>query len=145
MLLKRLSQKPGVQSTLILARENGAIVRASGLISSSSSSASLNPSDSHQSSGQIGYFEDNRPSSAAGGENGESSNRAEEVARIVWNFMETAAGLINDLNGEDDEMKLLRLRTKKNELVIVPGELFVLSSNWNFVSSMSYLDGEWLG
>lgn len=37
--------------------------------------------------------------------------------------MEAASGLVSGLNGEDDEMKLLRLRTKKNELVIVPGEL----------------------
>ena len=30
--------------------------------------------------------------------------------------------MIEELNGENDEAKLLRIRTKKNELVIVPGE-----------------------
>ncbi|KAI9788878.1 MAG: hypothetical protein M1816_006542 [Peltula sp. TS41687] len=152
-LLKRLSQKAGVQSILILSRETGVIVRASGLISSSSSSiststSSLNPTISPTRSRDVqtatggstisspAYLEDKNSTTIAGGggggggggENGEgaSNTRAEEVARTVWAFMETAAGLISGLNGEDDEMKLLRLRTKKNELVIVPDSKFLL-------------------
>ncbi|KAI9828599.1 MAG: hypothetical protein M1826_005981 [Phylliscum demangeonii] len=68
-LLARLSQKAGVQSTLVLARDTGAIVQ--------------------------------------------------EVARMVWTFIGAAAGLATGLD-EHDELKLLRLRTKKVELVIVP-------------------------
>jgi hypothetical protein len=39
---------------------------------------------------------------------------------MVWSFL-TAAGTLVDELDKEDEVKLLRLRTKKNELVIVPG------------------------
>ncbi len=55
------------------------------------------------------------------GENENAPTRAEEVAGMVWTFLGAAGGLVNGLN-QDDDLKLLRLRTKKNELVIVPGE-----------------------
>lgn len=45
---------------------------------------------------------------------------AEDVASMVWNFIRAAGSLVEGLD-EEDEVKLLRLRTKKNELVIVPG------------------------
>jgi dynein light chain roadblock-type len=45
---------------------------------------------------------------------------AEDVASLVWNFLKAAGSLVDELDIED-EVKLLRLRTKKNELVIVPG------------------------
>ena len=34
--------------------------------------------------------------------------------------------MIEELNGENDEAKLLRVRTKKNELVVVPGMLYII-------------------
>jgi hypothetical protein len=39
---------------------------------------------------------------------------------MVWSFLKAAGNLVDELDSED-EVKLLRLRTKKNELVIVPG------------------------
>jgi hypothetical protein len=45
---------------------------------------------------------------------------AEEVASKVWTFLGAAGSMVDGLDPED-EVKLLRLRTKKNELVIVPG------------------------
>jgi hypothetical protein len=39
---------------------------------------------------------------------------------MVWSFL-TAAGTLVDELDKEDEVKLLRLRTRKNELVIVPG------------------------
>ena len=39
---------------------------------------------------------------------------------MVWSFLTAAGSLVDELDKED-EVKLLRLRTKKNELVIVPG------------------------
>ena len=39
---------------------------------------------------------------------------------MVWSFLSAAGKLVDGLDKED-EVKLLRLRTKKNELVIVPG------------------------
>jgi dynein light chain roadblock-type len=39
---------------------------------------------------------------------------------MVWSFTSAAGSLVEGLDKED-EVRLLRLRTKKNELVIVPG------------------------
>lgn len=49
------------------------------------------------------------------------TRKAEEVAQLVYNFVKSAGSMIEELNGEHDEAKLLRVRTKKNELVVVPG------------------------
>jgi hypothetical protein len=46
---------------------------------------------------------------------------AEDVAGAVWKFLGAAGSLVDELDREDD-VRLLRLRTKKNELVILPGE-----------------------
>lgn len=60
-------------------------------------------------------FEEGR----GGGSTGLKS--AEAMARMVWAFVGAAGGLVTGLDPED-EVKLLRLRTKKQEFVIVPGE-----------------------
>jgi dynein light chain roadblock-type len=110
-LLTRLSQKPGVQSTLVLSRETGAIIRTSGLISNSSSA------NSNSTLPASNETTDNYTNGRK--ENGIHS--AEDVASTVWKFMSAAGNLVDELD-KDDEMKLLRLRTKKNEIVILPGE-----------------------
>ena len=61
---------------------------------------------------------------------------AEEMARMVWAFVAAAGGLVVGLDPED-EMKLLRLRTKKQEFVIVPGERRLLRRGQN-VRSLSH-------
>jgi len=53
----------------------------------------------------------------ASGESGMQS--AEDVARLVFKFVEAAGSLVDGLD-KDEEVRLLRVRTKKNELVIVP-------------------------
>lgn len=111
-LLARLSQRPGVQSTLILARDTGAIVRASGLITP-------------EEIGEDGTAPTN--GTYVNGTDGEvkqkGTRKAEEVARLVYKFVKSAGSMIEELNGENDEAKLLRVRTKKNELVVVPGRI----------------------
>ena len=111
-LLARLSQRPGVQSTLILARDTGAIVRSSGLVTP-------------EEIGEDGTAAVPTNGTYVNGSDGEvkkmGTRNAEEVARLVFNFVQSAVTLIEELNGENDEAKLLRVRTKKNELVVVPG------------------------
>ena len=101
-----------MQSTLVLSRETGAIVRTSGLISSSTSA---NPNSTlpapNDSSGAESYTNGRKESGI---------HSAEDVASAVWSFLTSAGKLVDGLDKED-EVKLLRLRTKKNELVIVPG------------------------
>jgi hypothetical protein len=109
-LLARLSQRPGVQGTLILSRDTGAIVRSSGLITSEDGETeAARPTSSDQTNGTDGEVKK------------KGTRNAEDVARSVWRFVQSAGVMIEELNGDSDEAKLLRIRTKKNELVIVPG------------------------
>lgn len=117
-LLARLSQRPGVQSTLIISRDTGAIVRSSGLVTAE----------------ELAEDGDTAPTTNGTYVNGKTdgevkrkgTRNAEEVARLVWNFIKGAGSMIEELNGEGDEAKLLRVRTKKNELVVVPDAKFLL-------------------
>lgn len=116
-LLARLSQRPGVQSTLILSRDTGAIVRSSGLVTA-------------EDVGEDGTAAGPTNGTYVNGTDDESkkkgTRKAEEVARLVYSFVQSAGSMIEELNGENDETKLLRVRTKKNELVIVPDAKFLL-------------------
>ena len=51
---------------------------------------------------------------------------AHEVARMVYTFVASANVFTEEMD-KSDEVKLLRLRTRKNEIVIVPGR--AVSSN----------------
>lgn len=51
---------------------------------------------------------------------------AEDVARLVWNFVSAAGSLVTGLDGSEGEVRLLRVRTRKNELVIVPDPKYLL-------------------
>jgi dynein light chain roadblock-type len=118
-LLARLAQRPGVQSTLILSRDTGAIVRSSGLVTA-------------EEIGEDGTTAAPANGTYVNGTDGDikrkGTRKAEDVAQLVYNFVKSAGSMIEELNGEVDEAKLLRVRTKKNELVIVPGMTRLQSS-----------------
>lgn len=142
-LLTRLASKPGVQSTLILSKVDGSIIRTSGLISQPTSSSSTSNLRDAGVAGPIpnsgslngAATSDMRVTDRSSGHEegrgggGAGMKGAEEMARMVWGFVEAAGGLVCGLDAED-EVKLLRLRTKKNELVIVPGKLSLHSMWW---------------
>ncbi|KAF1358909.1 hypothetical protein EJ07DRAFT_166368 [Lizonia empirigonia] len=115
-LLTRLSQKPGVQSTLILSRDTGAIVRTSGLISNTSSANENSTLPTSSETGADSYVNGRKESGI---------HSAEDIAGAVWKFLEAAGSLVDELDKEDD-VRLLRLRTKKNELVVVPDLKYIL-------------------
>lgn len=114
-LLTRLSQKSGVQSTLVLSRDTGAIIRTSGLISDSSSTNTIEKEGLSSKDGAE-VLSNGARRQATG------MHSAEDVARLVYSFVTAAGSMIKELD-EGDEAKLLRVRTKKNELVIVPGTI----------------------
>ena len=113
-LLSRLSQRPGVQGTLILSRDSGAIVRSSGLATEEDveGGEAVVPGNNSMTNGEPTESEK------------KGTRKAEDIARLVWNFVQGAGTMIEELNGGSDEMKLLRIRSKRNELVIVPGRSF---------------------
>ncbi|KAG9613455.1 hypothetical protein KCU86_g15727, partial [Aureobasidium melanogenum] len=110
--LSRLSQKAGVQATLILSRETGAIVRSSGLVSrdESSNSESTLPASNG--------LTDDRTDGAM--------PSAEHAAEVVWKFAKAAGDMLQELSTlPDDDVKLLRLRSKNKEYVIFPGTYII--------------------
>lgn len=58
------------------------------------------------------------------------TNGAESVARMVFSFVSGAQDFVEGMDGSDD-MRLLRLRTRKSEIVIVPGLSFGSKSQMN--------------
>ena len=54
-------------------------------------------------------------------EDDKKGNTAEDIARMVFAFAAEAKSFTEGMD-ESDEVKLLRLRTRKNEIVIVPGK-----------------------
>jgi len=116
-LLARLSQRPGVQSTLILSRDTGAIVRSSGLVTADEEIEVASVAPAH-TNGTAADESDVKAKT-------KGTRKEQEVARIVWQFVKGAGAMVEELNGENDEAKLIRVRTKKNELVIVPDAKFL--------------------
>lgn len=112
-LLARLASRPGVKSTLVLSRDTGAIVRSTGLLTAEDESEQAPLA-------QVNGTTDGDAPKRKG------TRSANEVATLVMKYVEACTGLVDELNGEDDEMKLVRLRTKKNELVIVPDAKYFL-------------------
>ena len=47
-------------------------------------------------------------------------NSAQDIAKMVFDFVSGANAFTEGMD-KSDEVKLLRLRTRKNEIVIVPG------------------------
>ncbi|GAB1312215.1 Roadblock/LAMTOR2 domain-containing protein [Madurella fahalii] len=113
--LGRLSKKAGVRATMVLDRTSGAILKTSGQVSSIRKTKATAPSIP-----AVGSFS-NEPS----GNSITQDQGAEELASMVWNFVSTAGSFVQELDTED-EVKLLRLRTKKQEFVIVPDAKYLL-------------------
>ncbi|KAK3298288.1 uncharacterized protein B0H64DRAFT_438778 [Chaetomium fimeti] len=113
--LGRLSKKAGVRATIALDRASGAILKTSGQVGSI---RTTKPSGS--SVPAAGSFTNEGDGSGPNHDQG-----TEELASMVWNFVNTAGSLVQELDTED-EVKLLRLRTKKQEFVIVPDAKYLL-------------------
>ena len=124
--LARLASKPGVQSTLILSKVDGSIIRSTGLLAVSTSLDTASPSISNTPNGNS--FEETVDGSSSEGqfavdtETKSMGNTAEDFAQMVFQFVASARNFTEGMDGSD-EVKLLRLRTRKHEIVIVPGKL----------------------
>ncbi|KAI1854307.1 hypothetical protein JX265_000715 [Neoarthrinium moseri] len=117
--LHRLSRKPGVKAWIMLDRSTGAVLKSNGQISSIRPAKSAN-SDTALPTPTGGSF-----STDVTANTDNESQAAQELGSMVWGFMSTAGSLVQEIDTED-ELKLLRLRTKKQELVIVPEPKYIL-------------------
>ncbi|TGJ84895.1 hypothetical protein E0Z10_g3874 [Xylaria hypoxylon] len=123
--LHRLSKKPGVKAWLMLDRSNGAVLKTNGQI------AAVRPAKSSSSANNTGVSPA-LPTPAGGSfstdihtNTNNESLASQELASMVWSFLSSAGSLVDDIDSED-ELKLLRLRTKKQEFVIVPEPKYLL-------------------
>ncbi|MCJ1393143.1 hypothetical protein MMC18_006015 [Xylographa bjoerkii] len=123
--LSRLASKPGVQSTLVLSRADGAIIQASGFASNGTDSPSNETGLHKPAETRMGLGESVDGKSRYASDGTESSKTAEEVAKVVYQFVSTTTGLVNELE-EGDDVQLVRLRTRKSEFVIVPDSAYIL-------------------
>ncbi|KAF3768718.1 hypothetical protein M406DRAFT_71701 [Cryphonectria parasitica EP155] len=120
--LSRLSKKPGVKATIALDRVSGTILKTAGQISFlHTSTDSSSQSQQQQAQAQS----DDSSAAAAASVIDSETQGAEELAKMVWGFVNVAGGLVEGLDTED-ELRLLRVRTKKQELVIVPDAKYLL-------------------
>ncbi|KAI1755770.1 hypothetical protein F4782DRAFT_368054 [Xylaria castorea] len=123
--LHRLSKKPGVKAWLMLDRSDGAVLKTNGQISA------VRPAKSASNANGTGTSP-SLPTPAGGSFSTDvqtitdnESLAAQELASMVWSFLSTAGSLVDEIDSED-ELKLLRLRTKKQEFVIVPEPKYLL-------------------
>ncbi|EWG39474.1 hypothetical protein FVEG_02286 [Fusarium verticillioides 7600] len=111
--LGRLSKKPGVKASIILDRTTGAILETSGQIDALQTSKTRTTSTATSFSNEGPALEESE------------TKGVEQFAANVWNYVNSSGSLVQELDGED-ELKLLRLRTRKQELVIVPDPKYLL-------------------
>ncbi|PNP42186.1 hypothetical protein TGAM01_v202413 [Trichoderma gamsii] len=111
--LGRLVRKPGVKASMVLDRASGAILKTSGQVDALQTAKARNASTAAS-------FSNDAPAA----EEGESQG-IEEFAEMIWNFVNSSGQLVQDVD-EEDELKLLRLRTKRQEIVIVPDLKYLL-------------------
>lgn len=89
--LSRLSKKPGVKATIALDRSSGAILKTAGQISL------LRVAKIQQQQQQP---QSDDPNAAATGATDSETQGAEELAKMVWGFVNAAGGLVEGLDDE---------------------------------------------
>jgi len=125
--LTHLASNPSVRATLVLARATGSIIHSSGFPSESSSFDDA-PSSSLPVRSGVNLDAETHGRAARSGD----LKSAREVATAVWTFFERAGTMVEEMmvteskgidtgKDEEDEIKLLRLRLRRMEIVIVPG------------------------
>ena len=102
-----------MQSTLVLSRSDGSIIQKLGLLAETFGQTE-SPSNTSIADGDP----DNRTKDASAGVD---EKTAESIAHRVFSFMTQAQEFAEGMDATD-EVRLLRLRTRKNEIVIVPGQ-----------------------
>ncbi|KPM34838.1 hypothetical protein AK830_g11734 [Neonectria ditissima] len=111
--LDRLSKKPGVKASIVIDRATGAILKTSGQIDALQTTKSRTTSTASTFSNETPAPEE------------VESRGVEQFAAMVWKFVNNSGSFVQELDTED-EVKLLRLRTRKQELVIVPDPKYLL-------------------
>ncbi|KAH7409624.1 hypothetical protein BKA64DRAFT_705384 [Cadophora sp. MPI-SDFR-AT-0126] len=128
--MARLSSKPGVTATIAIERTTSTVLQSTGtlgtMFASSNTAASIAASSqpAPTGTGTLASSNAERDSSAIGTSDSGEEQAFKDFAKMVWNYVNATGQLVHDMDSEDD-LKLLRLRTRKHELVIVPDSKFI--------------------
>ncbi|PBP22113.1 hypothetical protein BUE80_DR006941 [Diplocarpon rosae] len=124
--LARLSTKSGVIATLAMDGKTATVLQSMGTVATMFAS---NADASHAFSATAATAV--HPSLELGGSApaipsplSPEDQAVETFAKMVWNYVNATRQLVHDMDSED-EVKLLRLRTRKHELVIVPDSKYI--------------------
>ncbi|KAG6132183.1 hypothetical protein E4U38_003529 [Claviceps purpurea] len=112
--LGRLATKPGVRAGIVLDRASGAIIKTSGELSALRTAKA-------RDAATAASFSNEAPTAEAS-----ESQGVEDFAAMIWNYVNASAHLVQDMDKED-ALRLLRLRTKRQEIVIVPDAKYILT------------------
>ncbi|CZT50878.1 uncharacterized protein RSE6_11946 [Rhynchosporium secalis] len=119
--MARLSSKSGVIATLAIERTTSTVLQHTGTLGamfSSTTSSSLSASTNTVTSPA------EREAPVVMTAEATEEQAFSDFAKMVWNHVNATGELVGNMDAED-ELKLLRLRTKKHELVIVPDAKFL--------------------
>ncbi|KAM3525109.1 hypothetical protein NHJ13051_004156 [Beauveria bassiana] len=112
--LSRLSKKPGVKASIVIDRASGSILKTSGDVSV------LGTTQSRTASTAASFS--NEPAAAE-----ESTSKGiDDFAAMIWKFVNNSGAMVEEMN-KDDELRLLRLRTREHEIVIVLDPRYLLT------------------
>jgi len=125
--LSHLMSNSSVRATVVLARATGSIIHSSGFPSEPSSFNDA-PSSSLPARSSVVLDAETHERATRPGE----LKSAREVAMAVWNFFERAGTMVEEMmvteshgvqggKDEEEEIRLLRLRLSRMEIVVVPG------------------------
>ncbi|TNY23539.1 hypothetical protein DMC30DRAFT_414055 [Rhodotorula diobovata] len=114
--LTRLASYKNVQGVLILARPNGIILRSTGsLFALPPAAAPANDEESAQPNGEDDVLVPT------------TSELARRYAKAALNMVEAVAAEVKDVDEDQtDDVRFLRIRTKRHELIVTPDEQYIL-------------------
>ncbi|KAM0751911.1 hypothetical protein T439DRAFT_325100 [Meredithblackwellia eburnea MCA 4105] len=124
--IARLAAHKHVQGILILARESGIIIRTGGPLFASTTPPSA-PSQANKES-----VDDGEESSALGAAPPPPPPPPPTFGELALSYARSARVLVDSIGAEvgkledGDELRFLRLRTKRHELLITPDPLYLL-------------------
>ncbi|KAH7308788.1 hypothetical protein BKA65DRAFT_174047 [Rhexocercosporidium sp. MPI-PUGE-AT-0058] len=129
--MARLSSKSGVTATIAIDRTTSTVLQSTGSLGTmfaSRAGGSLatpgQPTPAGTGTSTLPSSNLERDGSGIGTSDAGEEQAFSDFAKMVWNYVNATGVLVHDMDSED-ELKLLRLRTRKHELVIVPDAKFI--------------------
>ncbi|KDE04865.1 hypothetical protein MVLG_04725 [Microbotryum lychnidis-dioicae p1A1 Lamole] len=128
--LSRLTANKNVKGVMILRRPLGIILRTAGPLfpTSTSSTSSAGPSTITSNAADTSGKDASQPSEASTGEEETHSTNdqlALSYARLGHNLVENVAEEVKAVD-HDDNLRFLRVRTQKHEIMVTPDPEFIL-------------------